>query len=101
MVTTYRYDQRSCGRSTGDPLYDVKTAVADLDALRAHWNLPQWIVLGHSWGATLALAYCLEYPSRVRALMYISEALMSHGTLNITAIKTRYSRLLNNVISQI
>ena len=49
LMTVYRYDQRSCGRSTGGPSYDVATAVADLDALRDHWGLPQWIVLGHSW----------------------------------------------------
>ena len=72
LVTVYRYDQRACGRSTGGPPYDVTTAVADLEALRDHWHLPQWIVLGHSWGATLALAYCLAYPSRVRALIYLS-----------------------------
>jgi proline iminopeptidase len=71
LVTVYRYDQRACGRSTGDPPYDMATALADLDALRNHWNLPQWIILGHSWGATLALAYCLAYPSRVRALIYL------------------------------
>src|SRR6266851_2910679 len=72
LVTVYRYDQRSCGRSTGGPPYNVATAVADLDALRDHWGLPQWIVLGHSWGATLALAYGLAHPARVRALIYLS-----------------------------
>jgi proline iminopeptidase len=72
LVTVYRYDQRACGRSTGGPPYDVATAVADLDALRDHGDLPQWIVLGHSWGATLALAYCLAHPSRVQALIYLS-----------------------------
>lgn len=72
LVTVYRYDQRSCGRSTGGPPYDVATAVADLDALREHWGLSQWIVLGHSWGATLALAYGLAYPTRTRALIYLS-----------------------------
>lgn len=72
LTTTYRYDQRACGRSTGNPPYDVATAVSDLETLREHWQLPQWIVLGHSWGATLALAYCLTYPSRVCALIYIS-----------------------------
>lgn len=71
LVTVYRYDQRACGRSTGVPPYDVATAVADLDALRHHWDLQQWIILGHSWGATLALAYGLAYPSRVRALIYL------------------------------
>lgn len=72
LATVYRYDQRSCGRSTGKPPYDVATAVADLEALRAYWQLEQWTLLGHSWGATLALAYCLIHPSRVRALIYLS-----------------------------
>jgi len=72
LVTVYRYDQRACGRSTGGPPYDVATAVADLDALGDHWGLPQWIVLGHSWGATLALAYGLAHPTRARALIYLS-----------------------------
>ena len=72
LVTVYRYDQRSCGRSTGNPPYDVATAIADLDALREHWALPQWIVLGHSWGATLALAYSLAHPVQTRALVYLS-----------------------------
>lgn len=72
LETIYRYDQRSCGRSTGGPPYDVATAIADLDALREHWGLSQWIVLGHSWGATLALAYGLAHPARARALIYLS-----------------------------
>src|SRR6266849_4760726 len=72
LVTVYRYDQRSCGRSAGAPPHDVATAVADLDALRDHWGFSRWIVLGHSWGATLALAYALTHPSRVRALLYLS-----------------------------
>ncbi|EFH80267.1 alpha/beta fold hydrolase [Ktedonobacter racemifer] len=72
LATVYRYDQRACGRSTGEPSYGVATAVADLEALRVHWNLPQWIILGHSWGATLALAYCLAHPSRASALIYLS-----------------------------
>jgi len=72
LWTVYRYDQRSCGRSAGEPPYDVATAVADLDALREHWGLSQWMVLGHSWGATLALAYGLAHPTRTRALIYLS-----------------------------
>jgi proline iminopeptidase len=71
LATVYRYDQRSCGRSTGGPPHDVATAVADLDALREQWGLSQWIVLGHSWGATLALAYGLAHPARLRALIYL------------------------------
>lgn len=72
LDTAYRYDQRACGRSSGGPPFDVDTAVADLEALREHWDLPRWVVAGHSWGATLALAYCLEHPDRTVGLIYLS-----------------------------
>ncbi len=72
LATVYRYDQRACGRSTGAVTYDLATAVADLEALREHWGFADWIVLGHSFGATLALAYVLAYPARTRALIYLS-----------------------------
>lgn len=72
LATTYRYDQRACGRSRGKPAYDLATAVADLEALRAHWGLSRWVVAGHSWGATLALAYCLRHPARAAGLLYLS-----------------------------
>src|SRR4051794_39555570 len=52
IATVYRYDQRACGRSSGGPPYDVATAVADLDAVRAAWAVERWTVFGHSWGAT-------------------------------------------------
>jgi len=71
LVSVYRYDQRACGRSSGSPPYTVDAAVADLEALRSSWHLPQWIVAGHSFGATLALAYATTYPERVRALLYL------------------------------
>ena len=71
-ATVYRYDQRACGRSSGGPPFDVATAIADLDALRQHWGVEQWVVAGHSWGATLALLYCLAHPARARGLAYIS-----------------------------
>jgi proline iminopeptidase len=72
LATVYRYDQRGCGRSSGGPPYTVEAAVADLEALREHWGVERWVVLGHSWGATLALAYCLAHPGRVQALVYMS-----------------------------
>lgn len=72
LVSVYRYDQRACGRSSGGPPYTVGTAVEDLETLRTAWQLPEWIVAGHSWGATLALAYAVTYPSHVRALIYLS-----------------------------
>jgi proline iminopeptidase len=55
LATVYHYDQRACGRSTGAPPHDVAAAITDLDALRAHWGIAEWIVAGHSWDASLML----------------------------------------------
>jgi proline iminopeptidase len=72
QATVYRFDQRACGRSTGTPPFDLAKALAELEAIRTHFNIESWILLGHSWGATLALAYGLAYRERTRALIYLA-----------------------------
>lgn len=72
LVEVYRYDQRGSGRSERVGPYDIATAVADLEALRKQWWQPRLIVGGHSFGAALALAYAVEHPDRVAALVLIS-----------------------------
>lgn len=72
IVTVFRYDQRASGRSTGEPPFTVDRFVEDLEELRYQWGQDTLIVGGHSWGANLALAYCLKYPDRAKALVYIS-----------------------------
>src|SRR5699024_11592313 len=64
-------DQRGCGRSTphvadGADLTANTTwhLVDDLERLREHLGVEEWLVFGGSWGSTLALAYAQEHPSR-------------------------------------
>jgi proline iminopeptidase len=71
-VRMIRWDQRGCGRSERRGPYSVARSVADLDAVRAGCGLERTAVLGHSWGATLALRYTLDHPDRVSALIYVS-----------------------------
>lgn len=61
-------DPRVVGQSEGGP-HDAATAVADLESLREHLRLESWTVLGHSWGASLGLAYALAHPQRVKRLI--------------------------------
>ncbi|MEV0096161.1 alpha/beta hydrolase [Streptomyces sp. NPDC050738] len=71
--SVYRWDQRGCGRSApSDGPYTLTGAVADLEAVRHHFGLEQIVLLGHSWGAQLALAYALEHPGRVSRIVYVS-----------------------------
>ncbi|CAG7599852.1 Proline iminopeptidase [Paenibacillus solanacearum] len=67
-----RYDQRGSWRSEKKGPYDIATFIEDLEQLRIHLGLERWIVGGHSWGASLALAYAVQHPARVMALIYIS-----------------------------
>lgn len=71
------FDQRGCGRSTphaSEPGADLSVnttwhLVADLESLREHLGIPRWLVLGGSWGSTLALAYAQTHPDRVSELV--------------------------------
>ncbi|MDQ0686456.1 proline iminopeptidase [Streptomyces achromogenes] len=68
-----RWDQRGCGRSQRcDGPWTTERFVADLEAVRRHFGLGRMTLLGHSWGAQLALSYALAHPGRVRALIYVS-----------------------------
>ncbi|NEE02444.1 alpha/beta fold hydrolase [Phytoactinopolyspora halotolerans] len=68
----HRYDQRGCGRSTGPHNYRLDRAIADLDGLRRHWGYDRWTLFGHSWGATLVLAYAWTHPEHAHAVIYCS-----------------------------
>ena len=67
------YDQRGAGRSQPYACTEHNTLpdlVADLERIRAHLDIPRWeLVLGGSWGVTLALAYALAYPDSVAGLV--------------------------------
>lgn len=67
------FDQRGCGRSrphASAPDTDLSTnttsnLIADTELLRERLGIERWLVLGGSWGSTLALAYTEAHPDRV------------------------------------
>lgn len=71
------FDQRNCGRSAphaSDPAVDLTCnttwkLVADMEALRRHLQVDRWLVLGGSWGSTLALTYAKQHPQRVSEMI--------------------------------
>jgi proline iminopeptidase len=61
------FDQRGAGRSR--PRGELKNnspmhLVADMEKLREHLDIKQWLVFGGSWGSTLAILYGETYPER-------------------------------------
>ncbi|MBR7829493.1 alpha/beta hydrolase [Actinospica sp. MGRD01-02] len=77
-----RWDQRGGGRSEWQEPYTVARFLADLDQVREHHGFNTVTVLGHSWGATVALRYALadEYRPRVRGLVYVAGIGYGRGT---------------------
>ena len=73
------FDQRGSGKSIPNACDDLEASlvenntpklVEDIDALRKHLSIQKWgLVLGGSWGSTLALAYAQEYPELVDSLL--------------------------------
>jgi proline iminopeptidase len=72
VTTVHRFDQRGCGGSDESADYTLARAVADVDALRRHWGYDGWVVVGHSYGATLALAYAVAHPGSTLAVGYLN-----------------------------
>jgi proline iminopeptidase len=74
------FDQRGCGRSiphASEPDADLATntthhLIADIERLRRHLSIDRWLVLGGSWGSTLALAYGERHPDRVTEMLLFS-----------------------------
>lgn len=66
------YDQRGCGKST--PFNELKEntfpeLIDDLEKIRLHLNIPKWHLFGGSFGTTLAIAYAIKYPDRVKGMI--------------------------------
>lgn len=65
-------DQRGCGQSTPTGCLDNNTTgdlVLDMELLRQHLNIHQWVVAGDSWGSTLAVTYAKNYPNKTLGLL--------------------------------
>jgi len=65
-------DQRGCGESRPHAETAENTTadlIADMERLRRHLGIARWLLVGGSWGATLALGYAQAHPERVRGLI--------------------------------
>ncbi|MEN1936583.1 alpha/beta hydrolase [Paenibacillus sp. 102] len=68
-----RFDPRGCGRSEFDGIgYGVKECIEDIERIREYYKIEKWVVMGHSWGADLALAYAILQPNSLLGFVAIS-----------------------------
>ena len=66
------FDQRGCGLSTPHAELEGNTTralVADIEVIREHLDIDQWVLFGGSWGSTLSLVYTETHSERVLGLI--------------------------------
>jgi proline iminopeptidase len=71
------FDQRNCGGSlpsAADMDTDLSAnttwhLIEDIEKLRRHLMVTDWVLFGTSWGSTLALAYAQAHPDHVAAMV--------------------------------
>jgi proline iminopeptidase len=78
-------DQRGAGGSRprgGTAHNTTDDLLADLRVLRRQLAIDRWVVVGGSWGATLALAHAADDPSAVAALLLRASFLARHEDID-------------------
>jgi proline iminopeptidase len=73
----FLYDQAGSGISGFLPHlrdYTVARSVTDLEAVRQKIGVEKMILIGHSWGSTLAASYMAKFPTHVAKAVFHSPA---------------------------
>ena len=66
------FDQRGCGKSSPSAELRENTTwdlIADIEKIRNHLDINNWVVFGGSWGSTLSLSYAITHPNRCKGLI--------------------------------
>jgi proline iminopeptidase len=89
-------DQRGTGKSrieTIDPAtINFEAYINDLEFVRKSFQAERWILLGHSWGGILAMAYAAKYPERVQAMI-----LTGSGGINMDFVQYYPANVLSRL----
>jgi pimeloyl-ACP methyl ester carboxylesterase len=67
----YAPDQRGHGDTGAGDTYTTQDFVDDLEALRQHWKLDRFALMGLSMGGHNAIAYAAAHPQRVERLIVV------------------------------
>jgi proline iminopeptidase len=85
------FDQRGAGRSRpkgGREANTLSHLIADMEAIRNALGFERWMIVGGSWGATLALAYAEAHPDRVSGIVLRATFLGTRAELETAFLST-------------
>lgn len=92
-------DLRGTGRSLPAAIdhdtVNLKSTLADLEAIREQIGVERWSVLPHSAGAVLAMTYATVYPARIASLL-----LVNSGPIRAESARAEMDNLLMHLTPQ-
>lgn len=73
------YDQRGSGKSLTPAADSMRLSfhIRDIDAIRKSYGVNKVHLMGHSWGAFLAVTYGVYYPDHVKSLILVNPTPLS------------------------
>ena len=87
------YDQRACGRSAipSSDSISLKFLSNDIEAIRKHLGVDKILLFSHSWGAIPVTQYALDYPDRVKGIIYCNPVALSqeYDAINLETQQAR------------
>jgi len=97
MSDSYRliyYDQRgrrASARGVKPEDVTMQSDVEDLEGVRKHFRLDSVALLGHSFGAVLAMEYAIRHPDHVSFLILMNPAPASHAVYLLLRVLNRFA----------
>ena len=85
------FDQRGAGRSRpkgGREANTLAHLIEDMELIRRKFAIERWMVVGGSWGATLALAYAQAHPECVSAIVLRATFLGTRKEIEVAFCET-------------
>jgi proline iminopeptidase len=101
------FDQRGTGQSHTSPLdsttINLKQSVLDIDTLLKKLKIDRITIVGHSWGAMLAVNFAIAHPSQINKLVLISSGPLAFSDFVIQQdnIYARSSRAEKEYMAQL
>jgi proline iminopeptidase len=101
------FDQRGTGKSHTSPFdsttINLEQSLQDITTLLNRLNIKKVTIVGHSWGAMLALSYSIKYPDRINKLVLIGSGPLAIDDFEVVQdnIYARTSKAEKEYMSQL
>ena len=71
--------------------------VADIEAIRNHLKIQQWVVMGHSFGGMMASYYATKHPENIQGIIFSSSGGVDMSLFSGLSIRSKLTLKLKRI----